>query len=368
MTADVVHQRCIFEPFALAVRQSMHGACLVEERKRQANDLIGMLGVIAAPLCELERASPTDIRDAVDLRDLSTVAPDVIEHQSLTEREVAERQFLGAEPPKDRVEQNRTGDDEIRASRIESGDREALLELQLGDLLSNFADLLDRDVQVAQLCRHGAACRRRRDCPDAEDRAGGANDAVEPSRKDLLTVTVDFGEYMVDDLPLIPFGERVAADEAFGQPNRSDLEAARQLQGAGRAQRNLHAAAADVDDHGASAADINAIHRGLMNETRLFDSRNDARTDTGFAFKTCQEFAAVSSLARSAGRGRQNLINLVRLGDPLELRQRLQRRTHCIRSERTAVKTTCTQPDHRFLAVNHLEGEIGSYTDHDHVN
>jgi hypothetical protein len=82
--SDVVHQRCIFEPFALAVRESVHRACLIEQREGQAYDLIRVLGVIAATLCQFQRAPSTDVRDAVDLCDLVAIAADVVEYQPFT--------------------------------------------------------------------------------------------------------------------------------------------------------------------------------------------------------------------------------------------------------------------------------------------
>ena len=42
--------------------------------------------------------------------------------------------------------------------------------------------------------------------------------------------------------------ERIALDEALGQADHADLEAARRLNRRGRAERDLDAAAADVDD------------------------------------------------------------------------------------------------------------------------
>jgi hypothetical protein len=320
VTANVMHQRRIFQPFALAVRESVNRARLIEEGERKPYHVIGVIGVITAALCEFQRAPTPHVRDAVDLRDLAAVAANVIEHQPFTQREVAERQFLGAEAAKNRVEQNRARDNQVRAPRVESGDAQPLLEIQLGDVFANPPDLLDGDVQIAQLCWSGPACGGRSDRSDAQDRPGCANDAVKTGRQDLFAVAVDFAKDMLDDLPLVALGERITAHEAFGQPYRSNLEAARKLQGARRAERNLDAAAADVDDDGASPAHVNAIHCGLMNETRLFGPRNDARTDAGFVFKAGQEFAAVASFTRCAGRGSENLIHLVRVRDPLELR------------------------------------------------
>ena len=271
VTADIVHQRCVFQPFALAICESMHPACLIEECERQTYHLIGVLGVIAATLGEFQRAPSTDVRDAVDLRNLAPIATNVVEDQPFTERQVAERQFLGAQAPEDCVEQNHTGHDQVGASGVKSGDGEAVLEVELGNLLSDLPYLLHRDVEISQLRWSRAPCRSRSDRSDAENGAGRADHAVETGREDLFAVTVDFAEYMLDDLPLVALGERVAPHEAFGQSNRSDLEAAGQLQGAGGAERNLDAAAADVDNHGASAAYIDSIHGSLMDEARLFD-------------------------------------------------------------------------------------------------
>ena len=73
MAADVVHQRRVFEPLALAVGQAVNRARLVEERQRQPHDLLRMLRVVVAALRQLERAAPPDVGNAVDLRDLPPV-------------------------------------------------------------------------------------------------------------------------------------------------------------------------------------------------------------------------------------------------------------------------------------------------------
>jgi hypothetical protein len=311
VTADVVHQGGIFQPFALPVHESVHRARLIEERERQAYYLIGMLGVIAAALCEFQRAPSTDVGDAVDLRDLTAVAANVVEHQAFTERKVTERQFFGAEPAENRIEQNCASHHKVGSPRVESGDGKALLEIQLRYLFAHLSNLLYRDVEIAQLCWSGAACGGRSNRSDAENRSRCPDHTVETGRENLFAVAIDFAKHMLDDFPLVALGERVAAHEVFGQTYRSNLEAARKLQGGRGAKRNLDAAPSDVDDRGTSAAHIDAVYRGLMNETGLFDSRNDPRADTGLALKTSQEFTAVASLAGRAGRGREDLVHLV---------------------------------------------------------
>ena len=80
--ADVVEQRGIFQPFALAIGQAVTVARLIEDRSRQARNLVRMLGPVAAALRELDDAAPPHVGIAVGLGDLLAVPRDVIEHQA----------------------------------------------------------------------------------------------------------------------------------------------------------------------------------------------------------------------------------------------------------------------------------------------
>ena len=139
------------------------------------------------------------------------------------------------------------------------------------------------------------------------------------------------------------------------------------IDGAG-AERDLHAAAADVDHHCARAADVDAVHGGLVDETRFFGAGDDHRPDAGFALDAREELAAVAGFAGGAGRHRENLVDAVRIGEPPEGRQRLQRRRHRLSRERAAVEAARAEPDHELLAVDDLEGEIRADAHDDHVN
>src|SRR4029453_8157280 len=137
----------------------------------------------------------------------------VIGDEPFTPREGAEGQFPGAEAAKNRVKQNRAGRDQIRAPGIEARDAQPLLEIESGDLLSQFSNLLNGDVQIAQLCRSRSACGGRSYCSNTEDSPRCPDHAVETGRKDLFAVTVDFAKHMLDDLPLVALGERIAFHE-----------------------------------------------------------------------------------------------------------------------------------------------------------
>ena len=327
-----------------------------------------MLGVVVATLGELERAAPPDVGDLVDLGDLPAVAADVVEHQAFAQRQVAERQLLGAEPAQDRVEEHGAGDDEIGAPRIEAGHGQTLLRIERDDLLAHAANLLGRHAQVAQLGRRRAARGRRGHGAEAEDRARRADHAIEADRRDLIAVPADLRQDVLRELALVAARERIALHEALGQPDHADLEAARRLNRRGVAERDLDAAAADVDDHRARAADVDAVDRGLMNQPRFFGAGDDARTDAGLALDAREELAAVARFARRAGGGGEDLVDAVRFGEPLELRERLQRRVHRLGRQRLAVEAAGAEPDHDFLAIDDLEREVRSHPDDDHVD
>ena len=219
----------VLEPFAFAIGQPVHRPRLIEERERQPDHLLRVLGVVVAALGQFERAAPPDVGDLVDLGDLPAVAADVVEHQAFAQRQVAERQLLGAEPAQDRVEEDGAGDDEIGAPRIEARHGQTLLGIERDDLLAQAANLLGRHAQVAELGRRRAARGRCGDGAEAEDRAGRADHAIEADRRDLIAVAVDLAEDVLRELALVAARERITVDEAFGQPDDADLEAARHL-------------------------------------------------------------------------------------------------------------------------------------------
>ena len=80
-----------------------------------------------------------------------------------------------------------------------------------------------------------------------------------------------------------------------------------------------------------------------------------------------QELAAVLGFAHGARRDRDNLVHRVRLGQPPELGQHLERGLHRLGRERAAVEAAGAEPDHFLLPIDHLEGEIGPHPDDDHV-
>ena len=76
------------------------------------------------------------------------------------------------------------------------------------------------------------------------------------------------------------------------------------------AERDLDAAAADVDDDGGLRR-VDAVDGGEMNQARFFGAGDDAGANAGAALDGAQERAAVFRFARRAGRDREDLVDLV---------------------------------------------------------
>ena len=181
-------------------------------------------------------------------------------------------------------------------------------------------------------------------------------------------MAVDLRQDVLRQLALIATGERITLHEAFGQANHADLEAARRLNRRGVAKRDLGAAAADVDHYRTRAAHVHAVYRGLMNQPCFLRAGDHPRSNAGLALDAGQEFAAVARLARRAGRGGEDFIDAMRLGEPLEFRQRLQRRAHRLGRQRLAVEAAGPEPHHDLLAIDDFKREVRSYPDNDHVD
>ncbi len=128
--AHIVQDRPVLEVFALAIGQPVDRAGVVEERGRETCDLLRVLRPVVAALGKLEDAAAADVGIAIGLGDLFAVPRDVIEHESFAQRQIAQRDLLGAEAAQNFVEQNRSCDGEVGAPRLECSDAQPLLEIQ----------------------------------------------------------------------------------------------------------------------------------------------------------------------------------------------------------------------------------------------
>ena len=235
------------------------------QKRSQPRHLLRVLRPVIAALAQLEDAAPPDIRIAIGLRDLLPVSRDVVEDESFAKRQIAERDLVRAEPSQNLVEQDRARNREIGASRLQPLHAEPFLEAERHELLAHAADLLRGNAAVAQrpACRTSVA--RRGDAAEAEDRARRPDDAIESGARDLIQVFDRLVLNMTDELALVARLERIAFDEALGQPYHAQLQAATELDGLAAASRNLHAATTDVHHHRDIPRHTDAVDRGGMN-------------------------------------------------------------------------------------------------------
>jgi len=140
--ADVVQQRRKLEPLTLAIGQHVTAARLIEDRQRQARHLIGVLGPVAAPLCQLDDASATHVRVFTRLCDVAAVALDVVEHEPFAQGQIAQRDLIRPKPLQHSVEEDGARHDEVGAPRIESRHLHAFADAALDEVFPKAVDLL----------------------------------------------------------------------------------------------------------------------------------------------------------------------------------------------------------------------------------
>ena len=127
-------------------------------------DLLRVLGPVSAPFAEFDHAPPTDVRIALDLADPRAVPVDVVEHQPLAERQIAERELFGAEPPDDGVEEHRSRHRQIGASRVHHRNARVVPDVRIDDALAETMKRLGDDPAVPHIVRAAAVVALRPSC------------------------------------------------------------------------------------------------------------------------------------------------------------------------------------------------------------
>ena len=244
---------------------------------------------------------------------------------------------------------------------------QALLQVGVDEPLAQPMQCLGRDARVAHV-GHRVGLGGEHDRPEAQDRAGGSDHPLIATLDDLIDVRADLVVDVRDQPTLVAAGDRIGSHEPLGEPDDANLEAPGQLGVPGGAEGDLDAAAADVDDDPAPAGEIHAVGRREVDETRLFLAGDDLHRDPGLAVNRVQEVAAVLGLACGAGRCGDDLVDVVRVGEPAELRECLERGRHRRRRQRLAVEPAGPEADHFLLAVHDLEGEVRSHLHDDDVD
>ena len=167
----------------------MHAAGLIEDAERQPRDLLRMLGPVAAALAELDDAAAANVGVALDLADASAVAVDVVEDEPFAKREIAERQVVGAEAAQNGIEQDRAGDVQVRAPRIEARHVEPLFDVGFDQTACASDAIALALTRWFRMSSGGSPLLvRNRERTEAENRARGSDHAIEAGARDLFEV------------------------------------------------------------------------------------------------------------------------------------------------------------------------------------
>jgi hypothetical protein len=214
-------------------------------------------------------------------------------------------------------------------------------------------NLFGGNASIADRC--GAFGFTDRDRTKAQDRARCADDAIETHLGDFLEVFVEFGFDVLDEFAFVARGDRIALDESLGEADDADLEASSEIDRGACAARDLHAAAADVNDDPDFARETKTVCRRKVNEPRFLGPRDHPGPDAGLADDRVKEFATVLGFANGAGGPGNDVIDLMGSRETAELREDLQSQAHSLRRKGLSVEAPGAEPHHLLLSVNDLK-------------
>ena len=162
--------------------------------------------------------------------------------------------------------------------------------------------------------------------------------------------------------------DRIALDEPLGQADDAELEAAARCSIVGPVPRVISTLPPPMSTTTATSPGTPTPYTAARWMSRASSVPEMTRgADAGLLRDRLQELAAVLGFADRARRDGDDLVDAVRLGQPPELRQHLERGVHRFGRERPAVEAAGAQADHLLLAVDDLERQVGPDAHDDHV-
>jgi hypothetical protein len=173
---------------------------------------------------------------------------------------------------------------------------------------------------------------------------------------------------MANHFSLVTSRQRVGVNEAFGEPNHSQLEAFCDTERRSGSVSDFDAAASNVHNYCRRACNIDAVDGCEMNQPGFFRPRNDPRLDSRGPFDGSEKFPTVFRFSDRAGGRRENFLYLMGFGEPAESGKSLKGSAHGLPSQRLAVESARPEPHHLLLPIDHFKGEIGPDPHDDHVN
>src|SRR4026207_1985935 len=127
---------------------------------------------------------------------------------------------------------------------------------------------------------------------------------------------------MFDEPPFIVRGEGIGLDEPLSETDDTRLETLAKRQVRCGAEGYFDASAADVNDDGRAASNVDPVTGCQMNQAGFLGAGNDLDPDTRLSPILGNEVAAVLGFPGGTGCRRDNLVNLIRHSQPLEFGER----------------------------------------------
>jgi hypothetical protein len=291
-----------------------------------------------------------------------------IEKDALAERKVGDGHSIDPQLGEHLLEQDGATEDDVGALGVEAFDLDPLFDgAQLGEGFHHLGQFLDGELEVAQRAYRIAAALRLDHLRDVEDRARAAHRDLEAASTQLPRHRPQVRAHELPAVVDIAAAQRLVAEEALGEADGAELEAARLEHATGPAENELGAAAADVDQHDLLIEDGHRLQHTQVDEPGLLDPGDHLDLDAGLRPGALEEDVAVLRFAHGTRRDRVHS----GAGDLRHLAEALQRLDAAVdgrRLQHLHVARARAQAHHLLLAVDDLEAGAVEGARHEQVD
>jgi hypothetical protein len=269
----------------------------------------GVLRVVALGGGDRREVQDALVAQVPKVADRGPVPPaERVEQHALAEREVRDDHLVDVELFEDLFEHERAAEDDVGALRIEPRHLRALLHgAGTGQRVDGVRELLRGQHGSADLLRGRLTPQGTADLGEVHDRAGRSDGHLEAG---LLHEADDLRQVRPDVLAALrerPTLEGLVAQEALGEPDRAQLEAARLERLAVLPDHELRAPTTDVDEEVAPVEHRHGLQHPEVDETRLLCAGDDLHPHPRVLASATDELVPVLRLADGAGCDREHI-------------------------------------------------------------
>ncbi len=369
--ADVVEQGGELEQVALGRAEVVLEREAVEQLERQVRDVprVTHLPVLGLELLEhLEGAAHPQVLGLPRDRDLARVVGEVVGDQPLAHAEVGHRDRVQLQRLEDVEQHHRARHDDLGAHGVEPLQGVALGLAHLLEPARDAAQRLGLEHVAVDRLEQPLPAVLVRELGQRVDRARGAVGAHRPVGRDVGERVARLLAEVTLELRQLAAGGRVVLEEPLGEPQGAERRARDRQQLVLVADRELHAAAADVHHQGRRGVELErALHPQVV-EAPLLLGRDHARRDPGGLAGRGDEATRIARLAHRRGGGAEDAVHLATPRQLDEPRQRLDRALHRLGAQAAVAERSAADLHDLALAVHDLEARRAAGARDDHVD